>query len=118
MSKFIIPLYDGVGSAKKFTGHTLVNAEGCAGLYVHRTHYDTAYGYVSPWRVSTVTGQRAYVGRLNSRQEARSMAHKLSAVLPAKVLSGEWSGADWATHDPDGARAYQYKFYGMREYSA
>lgn len=114
MSKFIIPLYDGT-----FTGHIVVDAEGCAGLYIHRTHHDSAtYTYVSPWRVSTVLGQRVYVGRLNTRREARLMAHKLSAVIPMKVLSGEWSGEDWAKNDPEGARIFQRDFYGLRQYSA
>lgn len=115
-SKFLVPLYDVSNSMKTFTGHAVVDAEGCAGLYIHRTHHDVTFG-TSPWRVTTVTGYRAYVGRLNTRREARSVAHRVAAMLPPQVLSGEWTGANWLTHDPESAETFKREVYGADHYS-
>lgn len=115
-AKFILPLHGPDDPGKKLLRNIVVDAEGCAGLYVHRTHLDE-YSYVSPWRVSTVIGLRAYVGRLNTRAEARRMAHTLSEVLPPQVLSGEWTGVEWAANDPEAAARYQKEFFGMRQYT-
>lgn len=104
---FLIPLYEpnfsGLGD-KRFIGHVTVQAEGVAGLYVHKSHLPNS---PRPWRVANVVGLDVYPGKLESRAQARRFAHYLSEYMPEEVKNGTWDGKTWQANDPVGAAAFR-----------
>ena len=103
--KFIVPVFDPLSMGRRFDHNELVDAEGVAGVYVHRARGTLPQD--RRWRVATAAGYSMYQFRIDTRRFAREVARTLGPLVHARANSGEWTGEQWEAHDPEGVRKFK-----------